>query len=106
MTDPRPPAPPSTAPITSGTEFLLQVFRFLGGYVILFVCLILLLRRPAWSLSIVDAVYWSTLVAVILLQRRAAKAEQANGEWPRIRNLHLAIGPALWLGAQSVHLID
>ncbi|HEX6813384.1 MAG TPA: hypothetical protein VF384_17320 [Planctomycetota bacterium] len=106
MTDPRPPVPPSTAPITSGGEFLLQVFRFLVGYGILFVCLILLLRQPAWSLSVVDAIYWGALGAVLLLGRRAAKAEQTLGEWARARNLHLAVACALWIGAQSVHLID
>ena len=106
MADPNPPGPPPAPPITSGTEFLLIIFRSLGAYGVMFICIILLLRRPAWDLSGVDAVYWVNLIALLVLQGRAATAAGTTREWARARLQLVAVAVMLWAGAQSVQLID
>ncbi len=100
MTDPSPSGSPAAEPITSGAGFALDVFRFLGGYGILFVCLILLLRRPAWSFGIVDGLYWGVLLLVLFLHRRAAKTPAARAAWGRACASHLLLAGLLWVGGQ------
>ena len=106
MTDPNPPGPPPAPPITSGSEFLLMVFRSLVAYGVLFVCVILLLRRPAWDLSLVDVVFWGVLILLLVLHGRAARIAGTTREWGRARLQHVAVALLLWAGAQSVQLID
>lgn len=106
MADPNPPGPPPAPTITSGSEFLLVVFRCLGAYGVMFICIILLLRRPAWDLSFVDVVYWLDLIALLFLQGRAARAAGTTREWARARPQLVAVALVLWAGAQSVQLID
>ena len=112
MTDERHSASPSPVPseppseprtITSGSEFLVQVLRTFGGYAVLFGCLMLLLRTPPWSLSLVDAVFWAVSGLVLWLHRREAVAAGQPASWPQVRNLHLAASLGLWVAAQSVH---
>jgi hypothetical protein len=105
MADPHPPGPPPAPPITSGGAFALEVFRSLGAYGVMFICVILLLRRPAWDLSVVDVVFWTNLIALLVLQRRAAAAGTTR-ESARARLQLLAVALLLWAGAQSVQLID
>jgi hypothetical protein len=101
MTDPERPVPVSS-PITSGGGFLLVVFRSLGAVGVMFVCAILLLRRPPWQLSPVDAVYWTTLLLLLVAQCCAAKTAgtlRAFGRtWWRI----VAAALLVWLAAHSV----
>ena len=106
MVDPNLPGPPPAPPITSGSEFLLVVFRCLGAYGVIFICIILLLRRPAWDLSVVDVVYWVDVIALLVLQGRAARAAGTTREWARAGLQLVAVAVVLWAGAQSVQLID
>ena len=112
MTDERQSASPSPVPseppseartITSGGEFLLQVVRTFGGYTVLFACLMLLLRTPPWSLSVLDIVFWAVSCLVLWLHRREAVAAGQLAAWPPVRNLHLAASLGLWVAAQSLH---
>src|SRR5262245_43349191 len=105
MADPNPPGPPPDPPITSFSEFLLMVFRSLGAFGVMGICIILLLRRPAWDLSLVDVVYWVNLTALFVLQGRAARAAGTTREWARTRLQLVAVALLLWAGAQSVHLL-
>ena len=105
MTDPNLPGPPPPAPITSGSSFLLEIFRGLGAYGLLFACIILLLRRPAWELSAIDVVFWGVLILLLVLNGRAAKVSGTTREWGRSRLHHVAGALLLWVGAQSVQLI-
>jgi hypothetical protein len=104
MSAPTKPATSSPAAITSGRQFLLLIFRYFAGYGVLFVCLLLLLRRPAWDWSAVDAVFWGTLLLLIHLHRRAALA-QGDGRWATIAMQHLGLGSLLWLASHSGQLI-
>ena len=72
MSAPAGPAPvpgrvptPDTEAITSGGRFLLLLLRFFVGYGVLFACTLLLLRKPAWQLSAVDAVFWGALAMAL-----------------------------------------
>ncbi|MDO8361288.1 MAG: hypothetical protein Q7V88_00180 [Actinomycetota bacterium] len=105
MTDPDLPGPPPPAPITSSGSFLLEIFRSIGAYGVLFVCIILLLRRPAWDLSMIDAVFWGVLILLLIVHGRAAKVAGTTRAWGRARLQHVAVALLLWVGAQSVHLI-
>ena len=104
MSVPTRPVTSSPAAITSGRQFLLLIFRYLVGYGVLFICLLLLLRRPAWDWSAVDGVFWGTLLLLVYLHRRAAAAE-ADGRWGAIALQHLGIGGVLWLASHSGQLI-
>ncbi len=105
MTDPTPPGSPASGPITSGGDFAVEIFRFLAGYGILFVCLVLLLRRSAWSFGVVDGLYWGVLLLVLFLHRRAAKTSAERAAWARSCATHLVVAGLLWVGGQSVQLI-
>ena len=106
MADPNPPGPPPAPPITSGSELLLVVFQCLGAHGVMFICIILLLRRPAWDVSVVDVVYWADSIALLVLQGRAARAAGTTREWARPRLQLVAVAVVLWAGAQAVQLID
>lgn len=108
MTDPDVPAPlpsPPQAPITSGGAFLLEIFRGIGAYGMLFICIMLLLRRPPWDLSLVDVAFWGILMLLLVLHGRAAKVAGTPREWGRERLLHVVVALLLWVGAHSVQLI-
>lgn len=102
MTAPVSSVPP---PVTSGSAFLLLIFRGFVGYGVLFVCLLLLLRRAPWDLSTVDIVYWVTLAAILFLHRRAGRESGAVDGWPRLVLQHVAIAGGLWAAAHCVLLI-
>ena len=106
MTDPVPPGPRPAPPITSCSEFLLVIYRSLGAFGVGFICIILLLRRPPWDLSIVDVVFWANLIALLVLQGRAASVAGTTHEWKRVRVQLVAVALLLWAGAQSVHLME
>ncbi len=105
MTDPELPDCPQAAPITSGSAFLVELFRGLGAYGVLFACIILLLRRPAWDLSLIDAVFWGVLILLLILNGRAAQIAGTTRAWGRARLQHVVVALLLWVGAQSLQLI-
>jgi hypothetical protein len=102
------PSPASHSPgsITSGGQFLLLLFRFLIGYGILFVCLLLLLRRPAWDLSAVDAVYWGTLLLLLVSHRRAAVAAGTREPWLGVAVWHVVVAGAIWMACHFGQAIE
>jgi hypothetical protein len=85
------------------SEVALIVYRSLVGYGVMFACIILMLRRPAWNLSVVDVVFWANLIVLLLLHARTARGTKR--EWARPRLSHVAAALLLWAGAQSVQLI-
>ena len=95
----------TSPPITSGSEFLLLLCRTFVGYGAMFACLLLLLRKPSWTFSSVDAVFWVAFVVVSLLDRRAMRREGNGANWARSAFVRLLIAAAFWLAAQSVQLI-
>ena len=99
------PVPSDSPPITSGGQFLALILRFIFGYGVLFGCLLLLLRRPAWTFSMVDAVYWVALGLVVLLHRLSSRGPDQVTRWRRGALQHLAVGVTLWALGQSVHVI-
>jgi len=103
MIDPYHPGPPPDPP--SFSEVALRVYRSLVAYGVMFACIALLLRRPAWNLSVVDVVFWANLTLLLVLQRRAAAAGTAR-EWASPPLGHVTLALLLWVGAQSVKLID
>jgi hypothetical protein len=103
MIDPYHPGPPPVPP--SFSEVALRVYRSLVAYGVMFACIVLLLRRPAWNLSVVDVVFWANLTLLLVLQRRAAAAGTTR-ESARAGLQLLAVALLLWAGAQSVQLID
>ncbi len=96
MSAPTPTPTPSASEITTGREFLLLTFRCFVGYGVLFVCLLLALRRPPWVLSPADAVYWGTLVAILYLHRRAALAAGTAKQWRVAACWHVAAAAVVW----------
>lgn len=105
MTDPERPVPPTASPITSSSGFLLEIFRSLGAVGVMFVCVILLLRRPPWDVSLVDAVYWGTLILLLVAQAHAAKVAGAARTFRRTWWRVAAVALLAWVGAHSVQLI-
>jgi hypothetical protein len=99
------PAPVGSTPITSGGQFLAMLVRFLFGYATAFACALLLLRKPAWTFSPVDAVFWCALGLAVVLQRLVARTEAEVRQWRRAAVRHAAVGALVWLCCQSVHLI-
>lgn len=104
MTDTERPVPPPASPITSGSGFLLEIFRSFGAAGVMFVCVILLLRRPAWQLSPVDAVFWGTLVLLLVAQARAASVAGTMRAFARTWWRVVAVALLAWVGAHSVQL--
>ena len=100
---PQPASDPAT--ITSGSQFLLLLLRSVVGYGVLFGCILLLLKRAAWSLSAIDWVYWLTLVLVLVLHRRAMASSGALRAWPKFLIGHVVAASVLWALAQSVQVI-
>jgi hypothetical protein len=96
----------SPASITSGGQFAGLIFRYFVGYGVMFVCVLLLLRRGAWDFSAVDVVFWATLVVVLFLHRLAAVREGTLDRWPGLALRHLAIAGVLWGACHSGQLID
>jgi len=105
MTDPERPVQPTASPITSSSGFLLEVFRAIGAAGVMFVCIILLLRRPPWDLSPVDAVFWGTLILLLVVQGRAAKAAGTTRAFRSTWWRMVCVALLAWVGAHSVQLI-
>ena len=105
MSAPVPQPASETATITSGGQFLLLLVRSVFGYGVLFACILLLLKRPAWSLSAIDWVYWLTLVLVLFLHRQAMASSDGLRAWPKFAIGHVVVAGALWTLAQSVQAI-
>jgi hypothetical protein len=102
MTAPVSPVSPPPVPITTGKEFLLQIFRCFAGYGIMFSCLLLLLRRPPWGISAVDVVFWVTHAIVLYLHRRTASVEGTLSQWGRLVLWQTIVAALLWIACQSV----
>ena len=102
--DPYHPGSPPTPPSLS--ELALAAYRSLGAYGVMFACIILLLRRPAWEFSVVDMVFWANLIVLLVLRARAAKVSCTTRELARPRLSHFAVALLLWTGAQSMQLVD
>jgi hypothetical protein len=100
-----PPVSTSQAPITSGSQFFLLIFRFFAGPGALFICLLLLLRRQPWDLSAVDAVFWGTLVLLVYLHRRAF-LKGTSSEWRGAAVRIVALAGVLWVACHSMQLIQ
>ena len=99
------PVSPDSAAITSGGQFLALILRFVVGYAVMFVCLLLLLRRSPWTFSAVDAVYWLALVLAVLLHRVTSRGADQIARWRTSAVQHLIVGGVLWLLCQAVHVI-
>lgn len=99
------PVPPASPPVTSGGQFLVLVLRFIVGYGVLLACLLLLLRRPPWTLSPVDAVYWLVLGTIVVLHRLVLRSEDEIALWRSSALRHLGAGTVFWVACQSVHAI-
>jgi hypothetical protein len=97
--------PLGSTPITSMGQFLTLVIRFLFGYAVLFGCLLLLLRRPAWTFSVLDVVFWCALALVVVLHRLTARTEADVRQWRGAALRHITFASLLWLSCQSVQAI-
>jgi hypothetical protein len=89
-------APPDSDP--AGVFFLL-LFRGLVAYLILFACAVLMLRRPEWQLSVLDACFWAVLALLLVLQLRADRTV-----FVPFAAKHLGAGLAVWCGVNSLYL--
>ncbi len=108
MSGPAPvPAPSSDGPetVTSGGQFLALILRFIVGYGVLFACALLLLRRPAWTLSVVDVLFWSALAMIIVLHRLSATGGEGIARWRSAALWHVVVVGLLWLVCQLVQVI-
>lgn len=102
---PAPCSPPGGQAETSGGQFLALILRFFVGYGVLFACLLLLLRRPAWTLSAVDVVFWLALVMIVVLHRLSVRTASDIAQWRSAALRHVVGAGLLWVAGQSVHVI-
>jgi hypothetical protein len=112
MTEPLPaPAPrPDTRPVDSARGCLLVLFSTIGGYGILAILALVMLRQPAWQLSLLDAAYLAVTVGMLLAQNACRKQgyESAGPSGSARPGLglaaHLAVAALLWAPARAFHL--
>lgn len=97
MTDPTPHSQPE-AELRPAGEFLLIMFRAFAGYMLMFVFAMLMLKRPQWQLSLLDACFWGVLLILAALRLR----DQTPGRGRFLMGLG-AVGALVWALVNALH---
>jgi hypothetical protein len=110
MQEHRVEAGPEAAPaIDSLSGVFLIVFAKAGGYVLLLVFAFLAARRPPWTFTVADLLFWATAIAIPLARSHVARKYEApgaaHGGAGRAAIFHLAAAALLWVAAHSMQIL-
>ena len=74
------PNPPSASEENSGFGCFLQVATGLGGFFILVVLTVLIMREESWTFTLKDALFWAVVIGMIVAKQVEATRFGAASE--------------------------
>lgn len=104
MTESAPDSPP---PVSTARGCLLMLFAPIGGYALLGILAVFMLREPSWQLSLADIAFWIVALLIPLAQREYGKMGFAADLATLTKHglvAHVAAAIALWALARSIYI--